>query len=397
MSTDADEGRISDKKRRRRDYYYVSDERRKTEGKANIKKYLENVNEVKKTKDIKSQIDVVGGCREVYEIVDKNLEKCLIDIKWMKETCDLYQWRKDYFNFNLPPLQSWFSNSSYINTITYQITKNFEQVVNICCSNLRPNDTHPWELYLEVEEDINWRGIIDIIVNNFQSLRKTGISLKSIVEKLVDEYGYLIPSVFISVSEKKMSMSKEKYIYFTKKSIFSNFLMRDFYETIYINNDKVKIKFHSVEQYMHACKAILFNDAESLEKILKCQDSMEAKNLGRLVDGFNEKLWNENAKKIVTRGCWLKFSQNNDLLTMLNNTGKGIFVECSKDKRWGIGLNFSQKHKKAWKGYNWLGQCLGNARMYIRNSSEPPPLFHSSLNIFHLLKNKNFNEIEITI
>lgn len=35
-------------------------------------------------------------------------------------------------------------------TITFQIMKNFEQVVEICCSNLRPNGSHPRGLYFEV-------------------------------------------------------------------------------------------------------------------------------------------------------------------------------------------------------------------------------------------------------
>ena len=143
----------------------MTDVRRISDGKQILKKYLEDVNMEKKRKVREIQIDVVGGCREVYEIINKNLEKCLIDIKWMRETCDLYQWRKDFFNFNLPLLQgSWFTNSYYINTMTYQITKNFEQVVDICCSNLYLNQNGNHGLYFEVKEDLNWRGIIDILV-----------------------------------------------------------------------------------------------------------------------------------------------------------------------------------------------------------------------------------------
>ena len=193
MLTDEDVCRITDEIRRRRDYYFVTDVRRISDGKQILKKYLEDVNMENKRKVREIQIDVVGGCREVYEIINKNLEKCLIDIKWMRETCDLYQWRKDYFNFNLPLLQgSWFTNSYYINTMTYQITKNFEQVVDICCSNLYLNQNGNHGLYFEVKEDLNWRGIIDIIVKDFQSLSKTGMTLKNIIEELTrnDEYCY---------------------------------------------------------------------------------------------------------------------------------------------------------------------------------------------------------------
>ena len=61
---------------------------------------------------------------------------------------------------------------------------------------------------------------------------------------------------------------------------------------------------------MHACKALLFKDDETLDRILSATDPMETKKLGREVAGFEDDVWCSVARDIVTRGCWLKFSQN---------------------------------------------------------------------------------------
>ena len=41
-----------------------------------------------------------------------------------------------------------------------------------------------------------------------------------------------------------------------------------------------------------------------------------------------------SARNIVTRGCWLKFSQNAELLKEMEETGEREFVECApRDRR----------------------------------------------------------------
>ena len=91
--------------------------------------------------------------------------------------------------------------------------------------------------------------------------------------------------------------------------------------------------------------------------------------LGRKVKDFNIDIWEENARKIVTQGCFLKFTQNPKLLEILLDTKDDILVEASPyDKIWGIGL----KEKDAinvdpseWPGKNWLGECLMNVRTNV--------------------------------
>ena len=134
-------------------YTFVTDPQRIEEGQKLVEKYLSDVNQEKVKNIMKEQIDVVGGNEVVFDIVDKNLKQRLVEFSLLKETCDLYKWRRRFFDENLPVLKgSWFTNSLCKDTITFLITSKFQQVVEISCSNERPADgSHPRGLYFEVD------------------------------------------------------------------------------------------------------------------------------------------------------------------------------------------------------------------------------------------------------
>jgi len=71
----------------------------------------------------------------------------------------------------------------------------------------------------------------------------------------------------------------------------------------------------------------------------------------------------------------LKFSQNANLLKEMEETGEKEFVECApRDRRWGIGLGIANpkcSNKSKWRGKNWLGECLSEARLHCRSATEP--------------------------
>lgn len=122
----------------------------------------------------------------------------------------------------------------------------------------------------------------------------------------------------------------------------------------------------NAEQYMMAEKALLFKDFESYEKIMDSKNPRTIKALGRKVKNFNQAIWLENCQKIVTRGNFLKFTQNEGLKELLLLTDKKEIAEASPyDKIWGIGigLNSNAKDKTKWTGQNLLGKCL----MRVRN------------------------------
>lgn len=68
-------------------------------------------------------------------------------------------------------------------------------------------------------------------------------------------------------------------------------------------------RFHTAEQFMMYHKALLMSDSSTARRILACTTPAEAKTLGREVQGFDQKIWDEHCDEVVEKGNWLKFSQ----------------------------------------------------------------------------------------
>lgn len=126
------------------------------------------------------------------------------------------------------------------------------------------------------------------------------------------------------------------------------------------------LMYNCAEQYMMACKADLFKDVETSDKILNSASPKEQKALGRQVKNFDEKKWNSIAKVVVYRGNYAKYTQNLDMLASLLATKDSLLVEASPyDKLWGIGLSAEKAamtYYKDWPGQNWLGEVLTKVR-----------------------------------
>ena len=129
-------------------------------------------------------------------------------------------------------------------------------------------------------------------------------------------------------------------LFYSNNTIYSNFYPAKFTDSGLrfpegsVYHGVEDCSFVHVEQYMHASKALLFKDTETLDMILTATDPMDSKKLGREVAGFEDDVWCSVARDIVTRGCWLKFSQNKDLWAQMETTENRTFVECApRDKR----------------------------------------------------------------
>ena len=137
-----------------------------------------------------------------------------------------------------------------------------------------------------------------------------------------------------------------------------------------VNFSENGVIYNCAEQYMMAQKAILFKDSEILKEIMNSSDPGQIKKLGRLVKNFDSKVWNENCRKIVEQGNYLKFSQNPKLKEFLLSTEDKILVEASPyDEIWGIKMkkdNPDAKNPYKWKGTNYLGFALTNIREKIK-------------------------------
>jgi len=157
------------------------------------------------------------------------------------------------------------------------------------------------------------------------------------------------------------------YFFYKARHPFSNWFRVKF-------TDQNGISYNCSEQYMMYQKAILFGDIETGKKILLENDQSKQKELGRQVKGFDSKVWEENAKKIVYEGCKLKFTQNRGILQDLFSTHGKLLVEASPyDRIWGIGLSEDDPlrlNPKNWKGSNWLGETLTKLREDLEKEYE---------------------------
>ena len=82
---------------------------------------------------------------------------------------------------------------------------------------------------------------------------------------------------------------------------------------------------------MMYCKAIVFEDVETAEKIIKETTPRKQKQLGREVKSFNNKIWNTVREQIVEEGNWWKFTQGKqnaaEMRNLLLETGHRMLVE----------------------------------------------------------------------
>jgi len=124
--------------------------------------------------------------------------------------------------------------------------------------------------------------------------------------------------------------------------------------------------YNCCEQYMMYCKAFIFGDIEIAEQIMKTSNPSDQKQLGRMVKGFDQKVWDANKFQIVMAAQILKFEQNPDLFKRLLMEKVDLYVEASRfDKVWGIGLADDSPlidDETLWKGANLLGQAITNTK-----------------------------------
>ena len=124
--------------------------------------------------------------------------------------------------------------------------------------------------------------------------------------------------------------------------------------------------FLTAEHYMMYHKALLFNDKAAAKKVLKASNPGAAKEVGRQVMNFDQKLWEQNRFGIVVDGNEAKFNADPELKAFLMGTGNRILVEASPaDRIWGIGLSGDDpmsNNPNLWKGENLLGFALMEVR-----------------------------------
>ena len=130
------------------------------------------------------------------------------------------------------------------------------------------------------------------------------------------------------------------------------------------------ITYRTAEHWMMAKKAELFGDRDIAQKIVATVDPKDVKQLGRMIKGFDNALWDKQKYEIVVEGNYHKFAQHYKLKTFLLGTASRIIVEASPvDAIWGIGMAEEDENIKdptRWEGQNLLGYALMDVRDKLR-------------------------------
>ena len=167
------------------------------------------------------------------------------------------------------------------------------------------------------------------------------------------------------------SITARGCVFFYSHSVGEHACLSNFYPASFVD-DVDGCEYNCSEQWMMAGKARVFRDAEALDKILACgYDPRRIKALGRSVRNFVPATWEAAREAIVTRGVFLKFSQNHRLHKVLLGTGELTLVEAARnDKIWGIGVGLEDAAAgRPWRGLNLLGKCLMTARAALAAGS----------------------------
>jgi ribA/ribD-fused uncharacterized protein len=156
------------------------------------------------------------------------------------------------------------------------------------------------------------------------------------------------------------------YIYFHNHRDKITGYLSQLYPSFFKENG---ILFSSTEMYMMLHKAMVFNDTETMNKILATTDPKEIKALGRTIKNFDQKMWEGIKVDIVRTGNILKFSQNVNLRTRLlfSHGDNPLFIETNPyDRVWGIGYSTedADNNRQRW-GQNLLGKILTDVRLSL--------------------------------
>lgn len=130
------------------------------------------------------------------------------------------------------------------------------------------------------------------------------------------------------------------------------------------------VRYTSLEQYMMHQKALRFRDENIAAQILATDDVAHIKELGRMVSGYDNHVWNGMRQIIVYKGLLAKFTQNEELKRALSDTGDAVLAEAAvNDLIWGIGLSMKDPRRldpREWKGQNLMGYALMLVRERIK-------------------------------
>lgn len=153
----------------------------------------------------------------------------------------------------------------------------------------------------------------------------------------------------------------DTHVYFWRNNTpFSNFYRKPFTYKGY------QLKFS--EQGFMLEKALLF-DPSMIEKIVNANQPNQAKQYGREIKNYKDRIWSNRRYQAMVDVLRAKF-QDPTLKEILSRTENRIIVEASPyDKIWGVGLEENDPRildERNWRGQNLLGKALMDVRAELQ-------------------------------
>ena len=146
--------------------------------------------------------------------------------------------------------------------------------------------------------------------------------------------------------------------------------MSNFYSCTFEENN---IVFNCSEQYFmyHKCKLFDSGNESLLKSILDETKPSTIKKFGRMVQNYNDTIWNDRRYDIMKQGVKLKFLQDEELYNALLTTeNKMIYEAAPTDRIWGIGVSIKKINQISPNQYgqNLLGKVLMQVREELRTT-----------------------------
>jgi ribA/ribD-fused uncharacterized protein len=135
------------------------------------------------------------------------------------------------------------------------------------------------------------------------------------------------------------------------------------------------VRYRWAEQWMMAAKARLFADDEALAAILRANEPLACKKIGRTVRNCNAGHWSAARFDLVVAGNIAKFGQNRLLREHLLGSDDAIGRGCPARPDLGVGLgrkNPAVHDPVRWRGRNLLGFALVKVRAVLRDELVSP-------------------------
>jgi len=164
---------------------------------------------------VKEQVELVGGNRDLYDMINTNMKQGYMDPFFIREHCDIYAWRETFFHQHFPK-NKWFTvdfvnegfpfdpedECSIFITVPYQITMRFEEVMALASSKVDPE--FQWlaeEVYFDNDENLSdaaeckfkWKALTTDYIESYDDVlgnfcQDIGLSFSDVASMIVEYY-----------------------------------------------------------------------------------------------------------------------------------------------------------------------------------------------------------------